>query len=1437
MDVYRRYASREHDKRHFTRELAPGHIKVRPLSSSFDSSEPAESTIKSVEFWKGVFENAAFFCGNDPLLFGPVLTVVFKNSSTDKLCALSITKFGANVYENLMLDSGSRFWPACQNLPESLRKSNVRRALAVTNLKNYNKLWNNKGLVDVTQHWDETNAGNLAAKMQLVDSLPSKELGNRILAMGILQELMIPSFVVDVLYNNSAEEVDEQTIEENNKLVVCLGEQLDLLFDPLLEYSPQAMDIEYQVPANPKKPALSGNMKVEQVIDELIAVQTNYTNDLVGLLQNFIIPLRVSVLASPSNSGMMKVNLAFPPTIDEVTRVNCIVHFLLNEAKGYGYVEVFKVLGSFLHFFYKAFIRHQANLSNFNARFDKFVENNFSYAFESPTINIGKFAPRAIKAIIVDSVLELPRLKLIIKRLYETIKEEKIKLKISKSARDDEDAEIDAYFSSAMAVIDSFGFQEAETDSKARVFTPSGKLLTEWATEWPSELQYGWISRKVVGIYNLANTKSTSENENEIAIVFSDHILFLEMQEPYDNETAHILPDILMNSLINQKPLPKLSTLPKLRVKYWCPITNLIVKTFQSEDGYCLNFTTISGNRLKNKDETSILFTENYRIYQVTDSFSACNRIIDIISKAQVLCKSTPFHLFKYDEGDLQRYFCAHEYDTYNEEVSKSPIALFLNMDEDKVTSVLQHNPLIYFVLSVSSVNDYTVSLVGRDRHETLRIEEIVSLDDLKNSLKEIVFKAMNAMFRSSYFSKVITEGNLSLISHFILECCDNHNEQHNLLSDALPRIRGDGMPIKNSIEENSPREKEFESNEAQSQKNEYEKGKSVRISGRKSGIFRIFEKLKHKHGHKESHVSKETQREKKKSMSTIPNTYIPKGKKTVYKNLYKPEPVLREASAASSVQNPEAKVSTRPEHAVLYPKPVEAIVEENQGEMIISASKRSEEIDVPYSIEDIKYPTTRNSSNGTRSSSNYNDSLSLEQFLTANKSHNDTVDDEDDVLRNQSETQLHEPSHSNSVNTTLYNPVDDAQTLVTGLDEPIARKVADNITAPAEYLASQNSEQLPKDVSSASRVSLIAPTSIREMEPKPVPAPFLKIYPLESPEEKPIVPPHKVTSLFEKKPAGKRQISGQDIATALDNINAIGVLPDVHDRYKMYDMIPNSVFSADGMSNWTSVLTESSSNLQAEIRAMKEEAHMDTEDVIDYNPTTAELFASHANTSAGTAMTENFSIVNASRFEQVPVKTFAELRQIQRDESTQSLTPEQLAREFGSQLDQEFDLDSDELDRSISTLSCGKFDPIYFKPNEREKTLFHSLDFSDMNFDSLSDHSGETQTVNMVENSRALGQKRQLLTSTPSIVVFEPLQPTDTSTTDEEYFLSSDIMGLNYYLSENIITGAPSSPSSEKTLQNEVNYIEKSDTLFDEQWRTDSVAYLSRILRGEIDI
>ncbi|GEQ70460.1 hypothetical protein JCM33374_g4137 [Metschnikowia sp. JCM 33374] len=197
MNIYTRYVSGEHDKQHFNEiKQKKGHIKLRPLSGHFDVTLGLTEQ-KTLSFWRSILPNAAFFSGFDPALFGHVVSILYKSESTNKICTVSITKFGCNIYENIILDSSSRFWPACENLTPQHRKSNIRKALAITNLKNFNKLWNNKGSIKITSPWDETNAGSLASAMKLMDHSPS-DIGEKLLSLDLVQQSEMSTLVLDV---------------------------------------------------------------------------------------------------------------------------------------------------------------------------------------------------------------------------------------------------------------------------------------------------------------------------------------------------------------------------------------------------------------------------------------------------------------------------------------------------------------------------------------------------------------------------------------------------------------------------------------------------------------------------------------------------------------------------------------------------------------------------------------------------------------------------------------------------------------------------------------------------------------------------------------------------------------------------------------------------------------------------------------------------------------------------------------------------------------------------------------------------------------------------------------------------------------------------------------------------------------------------------------
>lgn len=895
MNVYKRYVSGEHDKHYFEQNQfqKKSHIKLRPLSGQFDVTPSTTNMIRTTEEWLQVFPSAAFFSGYDPVLFGYVVTVVYKNVSTSKISAVSITKFGCNVYENIILDSSSRFWPACDNLTPDHRSSNVRKALAISNLKNFNKLWNNRGIVEFTRPWDETNAGALASAMRLMDGFTPSELGERLLSLGLLQVLSIDSVLIDIIYDNI--NGGDRITAQNNALVSLLGTQMDQLFDPLLEYSPQSMDYTYVPPldANSSDPLLKSTL-INEIVKEMLMVQTNYTMGLVDILQDLIIPLRVSLLlevAIDSSPGSVRVNQVFPPTIDEIARINCILHNSLKAAHKYGYNEVFKVMANLLPYFYQAFVRHQANIRKFNQKLLKFLKRN--NVFGDTLLNKKSYTAQQVESIITGSVFELPKIKLIVARLYDAVLSEQEKLDVIT-----DNTELEHNYKIILETVDALGFNDeaAELPAKKRIFTPSGRLLLELAKGWPEELVYGWSSRKVLAVYEVCAILSKGR---ELLVVFTDHLLFLEVAEPTAGTAPIKLADVLMNSLINKVPLPKLSYNPDLRVKYWCNIDRLIVKVFDGVKGKSLSLTTYGGNSFKLRDQIKPTFSLVYDFANQSESAATCSKIMNSITKAQILHKSTAFHLFKHSDKHLNRYYCAHDKLEYQTENMKSAIVIMLNISKKEIDEIFGPNPQVGMILVLSSLNDYTVHIFGYNRQRTYEVKEVVSIENLVDLLKDIVAKGMNSIFHSSFMTK-----ELILSGEKLLEIFYSYQQEKR-----LEMINNEDSVAKQpTTPDELKRESKIEAFELYSQYPTFKKksessedqtgsdgtlaySHESKLRRRKSAVFSILLKLKLKKDLEYSAGSMDH------DDPDLDNISMPEGKQIIYKRLYKPEPLVHEAT------------------------------------------------------------------------------------------------------------------------------------------------------------------------------------------------------------------------------------------------------------------------------------------------------------------------------------------------------------------------------------------------------------------------------------------------------------------------------------------------------------------------------------------------------------
>lgn len=660
-----------------SRPLFDNHLKQE---SSMNPIEPNYNIIKlnnnlytnasnnhrSLEEWYKIIPGSAFFQGLDSIL-GQIIVMVYEDPDSEKISTVLFSPLGEMCFNSLTLDHKSRFFVACENLRDEYKKSNVRRALAITLLKTYGSLNTDlKSRISKSSQmrdWDETTAGELASTMQLMSGQTPTQIGNKLINLGFLQPHYIESTVLDVIYADNPE-----TIEANNELVYLLGDQIEQLFDPLTEYSPENQTEPYEPPVLNKN---NDDGLTKSICNELLQFQKNTSQVLIDFLQEFVIPLRIAALNGEiKDLTIAKLNQIFPPTIDEITRTNCIFLDALQNALPFGSFEVLKACGITIPYFYKAYMRHEAAMKSFSHLLKGFRS---TYSIEIQP----QFSERKIESI-MNASLNLTKIKLILERL----------INIKTQGTEEENRQVKIYYQSAIETINSFAKDDLKPYSK-RVFTPSGKVLTEICDGIPSLLTYGWLNRKVISVFD---AKNLVNGQRDVIILFNDYIIFakvnhdeLEQANCTDTPKKPNVSDILMNSLMSEKPL---SNIPSLEVTGY--------------SGIC-EFEALSlGNHnlkivLNNAPQTTF-------VYQVENS----SKFMNLLSKAKILNKSTPFHLFKSVTCGLTIYSAAHEIDAFSRETSKSKSALFLNIDIDE--QLLKYHGL-FAGLSAKFVDEDLISV------------------------------------------------------------------------------------------------------------------------------------------------------------------------------------------------------------------------------------------------------------------------------------------------------------------------------------------------------------------------------------------------------------------------------------------------------------------------------------------------------------------------------------------------------------------------------------------------------------------------------------------------------------------------------------------------------------------------------------------------------
>lgn len=729
--------------------------------------------------WPQVIEHAHYFIGVDPSVFGPVVIMVFKNVALGHLCTRLVLKYGVTCYNDLMLDKRSRFAVASDNLIPEYRHLKLRQALAVTLLKNFSLLANNCTGLTVNMAFDETNAGEVALSMQKLRTGPSLRLpqvvGQLLLRLGLAVSHRVPAYVVDTVYPPTLDALLEH-----------LGSAVDL-FDPLLEYSPQTITVTYTPPTTATDSLLVTD-ELNHTLHELLLVQTNYTMNLVNLLQDFIVPLRLFFVNNDLEAKVARINRIFPPTVDEITRVNCILHDALVKAEPHGAAEVLKAMALIIPYFYKPFIRHQANLKHFHRRFDHFYRHHHPEIFTNPDINRGGFSVAEIDLVILGAVGELPKLKMLLDRLVPLVLD---------ACGDDERLrrQCVGYHRACVDIIDAFGDDgpAPALAPSSRVFTPSGQMLADLASNWPLALDHGWLHRKMVGIFEL---RRVSDGAIDVLVVFSDCLMWLTVSDPLyaTGELPVYVLDTLMHSLVNEKPLPTLGVIPAMTVRCWGRAAECMVLLFDDQSGATLiRFLSTTESGFRVHPGAKPIFGEVYAVLPVSGGKRPAlpDTIIEVVAKLMVVDKAHPLRLSRSllsDTSGARAYFASQTADVYGEELLKLPFALYLEvLDPLEIAAAFEANHHLRLVMTAHICEDDRDCLVVLAQ---LRLGNVVVDQRLISSLDlpKFVRKMVNDTHKLAFdTANGASRALINLSSHQLTQWChDNRDIASQLFSPTV---------------------------------------------------------------------------------------------------------------------------------------------------------------------------------------------------------------------------------------------------------------------------------------------------------------------------------------------------------------------------------------------------------------------------------------------------------------------------------------------------------------------------------------------------------------------------------------------------------------------------------------------------------------------------
>lgn len=691
--------------------------------------------------------DAVYFTGSDALL-GPLIAIIYKDTpDSPSLSSILIGRHGVSESINMTIGPKSRFYGACLNLPDFLKSSTVRKALAISCLRTFSnmELALKSYLTFSSQEnqlfdWDETTAGTLASSMEPASGKFPTDIGNAIINSGALRPKSIRSTVIDIIYENS-----HATNDLNNELVYLFGNQLEHLFDPLAEYSPEHTEMLYVPPSYQPMARSSDTETVLNVCRELFSIQSHFTTNLLGLLQDYLIPLRVKVLGGEiPEMNMRKLNIMFPPTIDEIVRVNNIFYEALALATPYGSYETMKACGISIPYFYKACMRHEAATRNFCANLRENLEKIQSFVALP-----NKFTVNSMESIIHCS-LHLTKIKLVLDRLVKTT-----------VWREDEKVNIEEFYQSAVGTIDSFGRESFISPYNNRIFTPTGKLLVEISKGWPKELEYGWINRRIITIFDAVDVIHGDQTNFSVVFVFTDSVVVIRPSEPLSitSESGIHKPsiaDMLTHSMINSVPLPNL---PELNVVGWAPIEDVYMAEFDGPTNLAMYVTGGGFNTGGNE-------TEHLKLLKLIRPEVTANAIVNFIAKAKIMNKTQPFHLFLNSQPSFSTFATVYEHEGYKMEPRKSPIAVYANTEIPE--GVLESHELIACIgTQIFDQHHVSITVISRLAYNH---QEVVSKDEFSAALSTQISRLYSLYFDSSnpFSTEMIIKNNTKIANYLI---------------------------------------------------------------------------------------------------------------------------------------------------------------------------------------------------------------------------------------------------------------------------------------------------------------------------------------------------------------------------------------------------------------------------------------------------------------------------------------------------------------------------------------------------------------------------------------------------------------------------------------------------------------------------------------------